>query len=68
MPSYYKIYKFKITDKETGEEKKYSNTYNIIEDLKISKATIYNIINKKPSVKLNKYIIEKINEKFKITC
>lgn len=68
MPSYYKIYKFKITDKETGDEKKYSNTYNIIEDLKISKATIYNIINKKPSVKLNKYIIEKINEKFKITC
>jgi len=68
MPSFTRTYKFKVTDKETGEEKKYTNTYNIIEELKICKASIYNIINGKKNMRMNKYIIEKINEKYKVTC
>lgn len=65
-----KIYKFKVTDKETNREMKFHFTNEILEELGIGKGSVYTLINKTHNnnrKKYSKYIIEKIREPYFIT-
>lgn len=61
-----KVYKFKITDKETNEITKYCYTKEILEDLGMTKTSIYDIMKYKHKnrTKYAKYNIEKISEPY----
>jgi len=67
MPNYkMKVYKFKVTDKESEEITKYCFTKDIYEDLGMTKTSIYDIMKykQKNRTKYAKYNIEKISEPY----